>query len=392
VLPPGCNLVMTWKPTNESAVKLTVFLSAMIVAFALRSSTLLATYLILVTLLITANTRVFAGMSVRERNAAVLLTIILSLILPISLLRNETATVHYAVALTAMAAGFILTRNLQVYLWASRATLVLAQALTLGYLFRRGVANFPLEEMLPESSANGVTSYLLLMQVNYCIVNFLLRRRGSLLTASVTVAISIVGYSRGSILASGAVLAIGLVVQLHSRTPAQLFSKLVGAAIVVGAVGLVYGDEVGQFVLEYTKIGSGLADPHRALIVREYLDKIDPLTLLTGASYAGTSVAGRYNGNPHVSYIRAHHIFGLAYLVFMLAVPVYLVRREHSLVVKAYSSCMWLIVLFRAVSEPILFPTPFDLYYFAACFALSKLPSALSSDRVSEYAIEARAR
>ncbi len=383
---------MNWTPIRDSAVKLAAFLFVMMVAFALRNLALQAMYLALAALLIVANLPVLSTMSVRERNAAILLTLVLSVMLPISLVKSETAMLHYLVVLISMASAFIVTRNLRVYLWGSRATLVLAQGLVIGYLYQRGLADFPLEDMLPESSANGVTSYMLLMQINYCTINFLVNRRSSLLTAATTLAISIVGYSRGSILASAAIVAVGLVALLYSRTPARLFSKLVATTIVAGLLYLSYGDVIGQFVLDYTKIGAGLADPHRAAIAREYLDKIDSVTLLTGASYAGTSIPGAYNGNPHNSFIRAHYIFGLPYLLLMLSLPVYLLRGEQPRVVKGYCACMWAIALFRSVSEPVLFPTLFDLYYFAVCFALSKLPAALSRERGSEHAIEAWAQ
>ena len=48
--------------------------------------------------------------------------------------------------------------------------------------------------------------------------------------------------------------------------------------------------------------------------------------------------------------------------------------RAHPFKVKLFAAGIFAIVLFRAFTEPILFPTLFDFFYFGASFALSHDP------------------
>jgi len=181
-------MTLSYLPLRSNAVTASLFVAFLIVAFAGRLTALMGAYLLLALVVIVANVRVFASANPRERNVAVALAVVLTVMLPISLLRSEASLVHYIVVLVSMGAAFVLTRDAEIYLAASRITLLAAQTYTCVYVLRHGIANFPLAQMIPDSSANGVTSYMVLLQANYCLVNHAMRGRSSLLTALVTLA------------------------------------------------------------------------------------------------------------------------------------------------------------------------------------------------------------
>lgn len=366
---------------SNSRLQATLFVGLLVVGFATRHPVLMALYVAAAVCVMLANLHAFSRASVRERNAAVVFVATLTVILPLSVIRSETGVIHYIGSLISLGAAFVLSRNLQVYWAASRAVLIAAQLAVVVYLARVGLADFPLETMLPDSSSNGVTSYLVLLQANYCLVNFLLTRRAGLSSAVLTLLICTVGYARGSILSAAGIVTIGLVSLLPARTYAAVLLRML---LFVGLCWVVYrlAAPAVEFVDANTKLGSGLFDVHRYTILKEYLGRIDALTLWTGASYDGTSIVSQYNGNPHNSYIRAHYIFGLPYLLLILGLPLYLFNRRHSLGVLLYSVAMGGVIFFRSLTEPLLFPTLFDFFFYASCFVVAARPQRLPARRM----------
>lgn len=352
------------------------FFMLLIAAFTTRQPFLITLYIFVAIGIIASNVRVLSDMAGITRNMSIVLVIALTAMLPISLLRNETAIFHYLIVLASLGSAYVLTRNLYVYLSASRWSLIATQLLVLGYLYFSGLDDFPLENMLPDSSSNGITSYLIILQANYCIINFVLNRRTCLVTSLVTLLICIVGYGRGSILAAIPIFVFAAVfsIQSSSRMRHLVYGLLFLVVSLAGA--MTFGREIIEFFESYTKIGSGLYDDARTMIIRDYLNQIDIFTFVMGVNYDGTSIEQYFYGNPHNSYIRAHHIFGIGYLLIMLLMPLVLLRSGHTGKVKIFCSLMILIVLFRSFTETIIFPTPFDFYYFSIIFILCTKPSA----------------
>lgn len=367
---------LTYLALRHNVALATLFVAVLAVSSATHVTAVMGGYLVLALVVLLANVKVFAVASQRERNVALALVLATSLMLPISLLKSPTGVIHYVVVLVSLGAGYVLTRDIEVYVKASRLTLIAAQVYVFAYLARRGLANFPLTDIIPNSSANGVTSYMVLLQANYCIVNYAHMRRTSLLTALATLAICIVGFGRGSILSAAAIVVVGLACRFSLARRGR--ANLVALAILITGAYLAvrYAEQIHIFVSVNTKIGSGLFDVHRYRMINEYLDKIDAVTLWTGASYAGTSIVSEYNNNPHNSFIRAHYIFGVPYLALLFAIPPYLIHAAHARSVKVYAACLWAVVMFRALTEPILFPTLLDFFFFAVCFVLSQDPRA----------------
>lgn len=361
-------------PSFPAAV---MMLGLLALAFALRAPLLLAVAASASLWFIAWHLGAWSAASRVERVWASLLVLVLTLSLPIAALRNPTAFAHWTVSLLALGAAFVLTRDLSVYLRASAWLLWAVQAAVLAFLAVNGLDDFPLERILPDTSSNGITSYLVALQVNYCIVRFVLRGRANLATPLITLAICVVGYGRGSILAAATIVAINAASYVDWRRPMHSVGLLVLAATVAGWAYQRHGEDLAGFVEANTKIGSGLYDEHREQQILEYLERMNGITILFGADYEGTSIATDYNNNPHNSFIRGHHVFGLAYIALVTALPFVLMSSRIPRGRRLFASAMLVVMLFRAFTEPILFPTLLDTVYFALCFVLGRAPAPL---------------
>jgi hypothetical protein len=363
-------------PTGAPRLKVgkasaTALLMLVVVAVATRSYPVSAAVFALVLILAIRNLSVIIAAPKRERWLLVGTFALLTVTFPFALLRSETAFVHYFVALLSLLAAFLLTREPVSYWYASRAVLYASLATVGAYLLSSGVERLPLDRMIPDSSSNGVTSYLVILQANFCIANYLYRGKLPWLSPLLTLAICVVGFGRGSILSTVLIISLSLIA-FALRKNALRFFIAAGLFAVVGAgVTVVYGDDIADFLDKNTKIGVGLYDPHRNAMITDYVARLeeDSLTILTGADYRGTVIESYYNMNPHNSYIRAHHIFGLPYLLLMLLFPL-LANWGQPLRRRWFPFALLAVMLFRAATEPILFPTMLDIFFFSICFLI----------------------
>jgi hypothetical protein len=138
-------------------------------------------------------------------------------------------------------------------------------------------------------------------------------------------------------------------------------------ALIVVILINFYSDLVIEFFSNNSKIGLGILDEVRTSILEAYLDNLNVWSIITGGSYEGTSIITEFNGNPHNSFIRAHHVFGLFYLVAITLVMIRSLYKQKSIDLKIYSIFIFMILFFRAFTEPILFPTMLDVFYFSMC-------------------------
>ncbi len=363
-----------------SDLRACLILALLVVAFATREPILLTAYAVASLVLILANIPAFSTIASREVIAVTALAVAILLAFPVTLIRNANVAFHILAVSISLGVAYVLTRNVEAYVRASWIILVTSQAYVVVYLAQTGLDNFPLENILPESSSNGVTSYLIVLQANACAGVYLLRRQASVVTSLITLGICIVGYGRGSLLAAAALVAINALFAFGNRSQA---TAMVGALVTVALTAcayLIYSEEIDAFVQVNTKIGSGLEDKPRSEIMTDYMRKLDNAgPMLFGADYKGTSIDNSYFGNPHNSYIRAHNIFGLPYLLCILLWPLILDRRGWPLGSRIFVYTMIVVVLIRAFTEPLLFPTLFDFFYFALCFALARTPTELST-------------
>lgn len=229
----------------------------------------------------------------------------------------------------------------------------------------------PLGEIIEGSSTNGIPAYLILLQVGLSLFSYLALGRVPILSPILTGAVAFFGYGRGSLVVAALILAFSLLLNfllIHRAGRFRQFATYFMLTALCVAL-LWHAADLGQLLNDYTKLGAGLADSNRAEIWDQYLGKIDGWTLWFGADYAGTIIETVRAGNPHIAYIRTHAFFGLPVTLAALASPLIVL-----LAPKPWSSrlvaCVFLtMATMRAASEPILFPTLLDFFYFAYIFA-----------------------
>src|SRR5688572_15882955 len=99
------------------------FILLLIVTFTTRIPALWILYLTMAASLVLVYRRALAQMTPREQVTSIILASILTLMLPWGAGRNEAAIIHYIGCLLTIGSAFILTRNPETYLRASRISL-----------------------------------------------------------------------------------------------------------------------------------------------------------------------------------------------------------------------------------------------------------------------------
>lgn len=301
---------------------------------------------------------------------------------------------HFIMTNITFLGAIIFSRNAELYYRSSRISLIAFQVFVICAILVIGFDNYPvdlpLEKLVEGASANGITSYLIVLQVNFCIISFMVRRKVPYLTIILTILIALTAYGRGSILSGLAILVVSIFVQAMHRGGKSL---LIVSAVFFAVVALgftLYYDEIYFLIAANTKLTAGLYDEARMRVLSDYMGKIDAATIFTGASYTNTVIEEYLHGNPHNSLVRAHHVFGLPYLLLVVALPFISVFRRRYLVEWVYFTFMFLIFFFRIFSEPIVFPTILDFYVFSLFLILNRsrevnpLPVANNNFRVAE--------
>lgn len=227
----------------------------------------------------------------------------------------------------------------------------------------------PLGEIIPGSSTNGIPSYFIVLQVAISVTFLLCRMRLPILTPIATLFIAFLGLGRGSIVVAFALLVVSFVfncIFFYGRSAlgrVGLCSLLFLMTLLFLMVGFYLLGDVFSVYIEHSKFSSGLMDPYRALILSEYLDGLDTLGVLFGGAYDGTVIDLKYDGNPHIAFIRTHAFYGLFGLLVVVLSPFFLFAARKPLRYRVVGFSFLYLLLVRALTEPILFPTLLDFFY-----------------------------
>lgn len=293
--------------------------------------------------------------------------------LPFNIFRSPSVLVYILMEFLLITLAIISTKDISSYFKTSQTVLIICQILVLIFLSQKGLDNFPLDDLIPNASSNGITSYLILLQCNYSLVKFIATRKVSLLTCIITFGICIVGWGRGSIIASLMLLAINFIFFINQfKFPKiGIFKLLLKVFLTLVLLILLYSnlDSIIAFLEENTKIGGGLQDQSRLSINQTYLNKLGAWELFMGVDYSDTEIEQVYSSNPHNSYIRAHHLYGLFYLIAILLPIIWVVSQKNALTFRIYALAIFTTLALRAFTEPILFPTLLDVFYFSMCLS-----------------------
>jgi hypothetical protein len=230
----------------------------------------------------------------------------------------------------------------------------------------------PFGMVIEGSSTNAIPSYLIIIQIGLSLAFFLVRQRLPVWPTLATFAVAFFGNGRGSLVVAGLMILVTLGVNLFAFGRATRWQRFafVLCMLLLSVVMLQHGEELFELLTAYTKLSVGLVDANRLEIWEQYAAKIDPVSLFVGADYAGTVIESEYDGNPHIAYIRTHAFFGLPLTALALLSPVVVlfVRRawSHRAVFFGFVG----LAALRAASEPLLFPTLLDFFYFSFFFML----------------------
>jgi hypothetical protein len=226
----------------------------------------------------------------------------------------------------------------------------------------------PIAHIIPWSSQNGITSYLIVIHISYSIVYYLRYEKLPILLAFILLIITLYGLGRGSIIIAGLIFIISLFINHFLNNKNGLIRNLFFFPIYCIIIYLIYKQYLNyeseiDLIIERSKFSQNLADDPRKNMLNEYLKKLNIWSTIFGSSFEGTSIQKNYDGNPHNSFIRVHSFYGLIGLVSVFAPICLIFIKKIKFKTKVIFGVFIILLLTRAISEPILFPTTLDFFY-----------------------------
>jgi len=345
-----------------------LFIGALIFLFALQQP-----YSLLMGLFLSAFYFFWSGVSKTVNLIAlliVLLVVVIALV-PSVLLRHGLSPLFYVCSSAVVAGaafGFSklpLAKSLQSLL----TVFWFFWGLTLCLWWVHRASAEPLGEIIPGSSTNGIPSYFIVLQVAVSLTFLLCRARLPILTPIATLFVALLGLGRGSIVVAVALLVVSFIFNCLFFYGKSVLGR-VGLCFLLFLVAVLFlmvgfymlGDVFSDYI-ERSKFSAGLMDPYRALILSEYLDGLDVLGFFLGGGYNGTVIDLKYDGNPHIAFIRTHAFYGLFGLLLVALSPFVLFAARKPLRYRLAGFSFLCLLLVRALTEPILFPTLLDFFY-----------------------------
>jgi hypothetical protein len=279
--------------------------------------------------------------------------------------------VYYALStIASLATAYWIAKKRPLVLYGAIRTVYWISILLIsGILYSYWGHPEPFGEVIEGSSTNGIPAYLIVVQIGLSLTTYLVRHRLPLLTPCLTFGVAFFGNGRGSIVVAILIIGGTLLLNLMPGNTSKkarffYFVVLTSVAVILSSEG----EEILDLVSSYTKLSVGLVDANRLEIWSEYSRKIDAVTLLIGADYSGTIIESTYRNNPHIAYVRTHSFFGLPITLLAMLSPLVILFGRSSVEVKIVFFYFTLLAALRAYSEPILFPTLLDIFYFMYFF------------------------
>ena len=362
----------TLPPRNSGLVREFLILAVLLASFVSREEVFISLAVVFVLIEIFFRRNNLKNITRTEYGILSTYVGVLVLILPVSASRAPTALWHFVVAVSGMLYSLVVIRNPQIYLKAVRYTLIVYQVVLLGVISQNGFFNHPFEDLVGEGSANGITSYLIAVQSAYFVAKISVSGTPSIFTNVASVYLCLAGYNRGSIVASFALFLLSVISIVQRSIGGRRYLVVLILFIVAGIIGVGgFVDDAGVFLSSNTKLSQGLYDDSRAEINRQYLQSLNFGRFIAGSDYKDTIIETHFFRNPHNSFIRAHYIFGILYLMVVLAIPIIVAFKSGLPIGVVILGVIGIFVmLFRASTEPIIFPTVLDVFYYGSCFIL----------------------
>lgn len=280
--------------------------------------------------------------------------------------RNDLIIFHVILVVIYLLIAIKMSSDKLLYYYSLKYSFIILQVFVILFALNFGFGLFPVKVpfdfLIKDSSANGITSYAIFLQVNYSILKYHFKKKIAFKTVILTCVIALMGYGRGSILSAFLILFVSILLNLLTKNKTQLALYLILIVFILSFTINNYYDSIFYFIESNTKLTAGLVDNARKQIIFAYMNLMDGLGLLLGVDYGNSVIVTEFRGNPHNSYIRAHHIFGLPYLVFVIFYPFKVLLQNNNKTTIFFNISLLLILCFRAFSEPIIFPTLLDIY------------------------------
>lgn len=228
----------------------------------------------------------------------------------------------------------------------------------------------PLGMIIPGSSTNGIPAYLIVIQIFLSLAVYSYKRKILVLTPLLTFSVAFFGSGRGSLVVAGLILVVSFIFSFFGDRSVGKYTRYFYRIIFVAVLALFVINifEIFDYILRHTKLNVGLVDANRAQILHSYLEGITTREVLIGKSYIGTLIESNYNNNPHIAYVRLHSFFGIIPLLFVMISPFFFLFWKTTVKSFIMFFTFTSLLLLRAVTEPILFPTLFDVFYFGIFF------------------------
>lgn len=239
------------------------------------------------------------------------------------------------------------------------------------YYLYRDLAE-PFSRLVEGSSTNGIPSYLIVVQVLYSLVYYTVHKRLPALSSLLTLIVALLGIGRGSIYVSLMIVVASIFINLIIDViSGKYFSIIVLLSALVVGFGfiLLNLDVLFAFLEVRTKALHGIVDPYRNRIMIEYISSVKWWQVFVGGEFKDTVISSLYDNNPHIAFIRSHAYMGIFYTIFVLLSPLIFLLKTRSYLDSVVFFVFSLFLLLRAFSEPILFPTALDFFYYLIfCF------------------------
>lgn len=243
-----------------------------------------------------------------------------------------------------------------------------------GYYLNRDLVE-PFSGLVDGSSTNGIPSYLIVLQIIYSLVYYSVNKRLPVTAVFFTIIIAVLGIGRGSIYTSVLILFLTLTFNFYIDLKAKRYKLVIYFLLLCFSVLLFLAINVDMFFLyleSRTKALQGLSDPYRNRILYEYISLIEWWQVLLGGQYKGTVISSLYDGNPHISFVRSHAYLGLLYTLLIAFSPLLFIFYTRKFIDSFIFLTLTSVLVLRSLSEPILFPTALDIFYYLIFFVYFK--------------------
>jgi hypothetical protein len=224
---------------------------------------------------------------------------------------------------------------------------------------------------------------MIIVQLFLCVTSFIMSGRAPILTPAITFLIAFFGSGRGSLVVVSLLVVGSLIINLFPRNVPFIYRVALFTISIVAMVQIAINiSEIYDYVSRFTKLSVGIADQNRLQILNDYLATITPYTFFFGSGYEGTIIEIRYLGNPHISFIRTHSFFGIFALLLALLSPFLVLFARAAWSFKLPIFFFVSLAVVRAGTEPILFPTLLDVFYFLMIMIFFRARDASEARRV----------